>query len=82
MKQEKNTTANLLGVTNMNWLKKRLKSRTIWLTSIAPTILAFMTMYSEPLKEILHGNYEYVFLAFAALAWRAREVTSSSLNDK
>lgn len=66
----------------MNWLKKRLKSKTIWLTSIAPGALAFMTMYSEPLKEVLQGKYEYVFLAFGMLAWGAREATSSSLDEK
>jgi hypothetical protein len=66
----------------MNWLKKRLKSRTIWLTSIAPSALAFMSMYDGPLKEILQGKYEYVFLVFAALAWRTREVTNKSLDDK
>jgi len=66
----------------MKWLKKRLKSRTIWLTSIAPGVLAFMAMYSDTLKELLQGKYEYVFMFFAALAWRAREVTSKSLDDK
>ena len=66
----------------MKWLKKRLKSKTIWLTSIAPTVLAFMGMYSEPLREILQGKYEYVLVAFAALAWGVREKTSTSLDGK
>jgi uncharacterized membrane protein YjdF len=66
----------------MNWLKKRLKSKTIWLTSIAPSIIAFMTMYSETLKEMLSGNYNYVFMFFAAIAWGSREITNSSLDDK
>jgi len=66
----------------MDWLKKRLKSKTIWLTSIAPSILVFMGMYSDALKEMLAGNYNYVFMAFAALAFYSRETTDSSLDDK
>ena len=66
----------------MSWLKKRLKSRTIWLTSIAPSIVAFMTMYSDTLKEMLSGNYNYVFIFFAGLAWASREVTNESLDNK
>lgn len=66
----------------MNWLKKRLKSKTIWLTSIAPGVMAFMIMYSGTLKEMLSGNYNYIFMAFAAIAWYSRETTDSSLDDK
>jgi len=66
----------------MNWLKKRLKSKTIWLTSIAPSVLAFMAMYSDQLKELLNGNYQYIFIAFAAIAWKTREVTTKPLDDK
>jgi len=66
----------------MNWLKKRLKSKTIWLTSIAPSVLAFMTVYSDALEEILKGNYHYVFMFFAALGWGSRETTDKSLDDK
>lgn len=66
----------------MEWLKKRLKSKTIWLTSIAPSVLAFMAMYDEEVKEILNGNYQYVFMAFAALAWGSRETTDKPLDDK
>jgi len=66
----------------MKWLKKRLKSKTIWLTSIAPSVLAFMTMYSVQLKEILDGNYQYVFMFFAFLAWQTREATRKPLDEK
>jgi len=66
----------------MNWLKKRLKSKTIWLTSIAPSIVGFMTMYSDTLREVLNGNYPYVLAFFAALACYSRETTVESLDDK
>lgn len=66
----------------MNRLKKRLKSKTIWLTAIAPTALAFMVMYEANLKEILDQYYQYIFMAFAALAWGSRETTNSSLDEK
>jgi len=66
----------------MNWLKKRLKSKTIWLTSIAPGILVFITTHSDTLEEMLKGNYNYVFMFFAALAWYSRETTDSKLEDK
>ena len=66
----------------MEWLKKRLKSTTIWLTTIAPTVLAFMTMYSEPLHKVLSSNYEYVMLFFAAIAYNRREATRKPLDDK
>lgn len=66
----------------MNWIKKRLKSKTIWLTTIAPSVLTFMIMYEANLKEILDQYYQYVFLGFAALAWYSREATSQKLSDK
>ncbi|MGB1304029.1 hypothetical protein [Pseudoalteromonas marina] len=66
----------------MEWLKKRLKSKTIWLTSIAPSVLAFMVMYESNLQELLNDYYQYVFVLFAALAWKTREMTDSSLDDK
>ena len=66
----------------MEWLKKRLKSKTIWLTSIAPSVLAFMVMYESNLQELLNDYYQYVFVLFAALGWGTREVTNSSLDDK
>lgn len=66
----------------MSWLKKRLKSKTIWLTAIAPSVLAFMVMYEANLKEVLDQYYQWVFLVFAALAWKTRELTNSSLDDK
>ena len=64
------------------WLVKRLKSKTIWLTTIAPGAMAFMSMYSEQLNELLNGNYNYVFMVFAALAWYSRETTDESLDAK
>ena len=66
----------------MKWLSKRLKSKTIWLTSIAPSILAFMVMYESSLQDMLKDYYQYVFMFFAALAWKTREMTNSSLEDK
>ena len=66
----------------MNWLKKRLKSKTIWLTSIAPSVLAFMTMYSSELEELMKGNYQIVFIIIGALAWYSRETTDKHLDDK
>lgn len=66
----------------MSWLKKRLKSKTIWLTTIAPGVLVFMTTYSDTLEEMLKGNYNYVFMFFAALAWYSRESTNQPLDDK
>ena len=66
----------------INWLSKRLKSKTIWLTSIAPSVLAFMTMYSSEINSLLNGYYQYVFMFFAALSWRVRELTDSKLDEK
>jgi hypothetical protein len=66
----------------MSWLKKRLKSKTIWLTAIAPSVLAFMVMYEANLKEVLDQYYQWAFLFFAALAWKTRELTNSSLDEK
>lgn len=66
----------------MDWLKKRLKSKTIWLVSIAPSLLAFMVMYEANFKELLDQYYQYVFMAIAALAYYSRETTHESLDDK
>jgi len=66
----------------MDWLKKRLKSKTIWLTSIAPTVLAFLSLYSNEAREVLNGYYPHVIMVFGALAWGTREKTNSSLDDK
>ena len=66
----------------MNWLKKRLKSKTIWLTSIAPTALVFMSKYEANLQILLQDYYQYAFIFFALLAWPLREVTKSGLDDK
>ena len=63
-------------------IKQRLLSKTIWLTSIAPSILTFLTLYSNELKGILNNNYQYVFMLFAVLAWISRELTTKHLNDK
>ena len=66
----------------MNWLIKRLKSKTIWLTTIAPGLLAFMVMYSSHIESLLDEYYNAVFLVIAALAWYSRETTNQSLDEK
>ena len=66
----------------MKWLIKRFKSKTIWLTTIAPSVLAFMTLYSQQLKQLMDEYYLPAFVFFAAIAWISREITNSSLRDK